>query len=145
MEILITMIIYSGKSDGEFHGFDDNAVFKMSNGTYWGQSQYKYWDHYAYRPDALIEEENGRTTLRVAGHAVPVRRVYDVIESQIDGEFKGWSGDTSYKLTNGQVWKQAHYAYEYRYAYRPDVTICNINGMYVMSVDGLRMEVRRVK
>ena len=139
------MIIYSGKIDGKFYGFDYNTVFKMKNGTYWAQSQYKYWYHYAYSPDAIIEENNGKTVLKVAGHDIPVRRVYDVIESQINGAFKGWSGDTSYELTNGQVWKQAHYSYKYRYAYRPVVTICNINGVYVMSVDGLQTEVKRVR
>lgn len=139
------MIIYSGKIDGAFYGFNDRAVFKMKNGTYWVQSQYKYWYHYAYNPDAIIEEKNERTVLKVAGQAIPVSRAYDVIESRIDGEFKGWSGNTSYKLTNGQIWKQAHYSYEYRYAYRPIATICNINGVYVMSVDGLQAEVKRIK
>ena len=88
------------------------------------QSQYKYWYHYAYNPDAIIEEKNERTVLKVAGQAIPVSRAYDVVECRIDGEFKGWSGNTSYKLTNGQIWKQAHYSYEYRYAYRPIATIC---------------------
>lgn len=28
------------------------------------------------------------------------------VVSQIDGNFKGWSGDTVFRLTNGQVWQQ---------------------------------------
>ncbi len=46
-----------------------------------------------------------------------------VIESQIDGTFHGWSGETIFKLTNGQIWQQSSYAYTYHYAYRPEVTI----------------------
>ncbi|MDR0881742.1 MAG: hypothetical protein LBP55_04270, partial [Candidatus Adiutrix sp.] len=33
------------------------------------------------------------------------------IESQIDGTFEGWSGETVFKLTNGQIWQQSSYAY----------------------------------
>ena len=45
------------------------------------------------------------------------------IETQIEGEVKGWTGDTIYKLRNGQIWQQAAYHYHYHQAYAPDVTI----------------------
>ena len=45
----------------------------------------------------------------------------DVIESQIDGDFEGWEGETIFKLTNGQIWQQTSYAYHYHYAFMPDV------------------------
>lgn len=99
-------IVFSGKIDADFEGVDDRAIFKMSNSTYWLQAQYKYWYHYAYRPDAVITEENGRTILTVTGRLIPVRRIHDVIESQIDGKFEGRKGTTSYKLVNGQIWQQ---------------------------------------
>src|SRR5260370_40428438 len=31
------------------------------------------------------------------------------IETQIDGDFKGWEGETIYKLRNCQVWQQENY------------------------------------
>ncbi len=37
----------------------------------------------------------------------------------VDGSWSGWSGDTVVQLTDGSVWRQAEYLYEYRYAYRP--------------------------
>ena len=40
-----------------------------------------------------------------------------VVESQIDGDFNGWEGETIVKLMNGQIWQQAEYHYEYHYAY----------------------------
>lgn len=41
----------------------------------------------------------------------------------IDGSWSGWSGDTIVQLTDGSVWRQSEYHYEYHYAYRPKVTI----------------------
>lgn len=65
-----------------------------------------------------------------------------VTESNIDGEFSGWSGETIFKLSNGQVWEQSAYSYVYHYAFRPKVTIVSDNGQYVMSVEGMQQTVR---
>lgn len=140
----MSRVIYKGKIESDFNGFDDNTVFKMSNGMYWVQSQYRYWYHYAYRPDATISEENGRYILTVAGQSIPVRQLSSVIESNIDGEFNGWDGDKKYKLRNGQIWKQDEYKYEYKYAYSPEVMICNIDGSNIMFVEGTHVRVRRI-
>lgn len=58
------------------------------------------------------------------------------IESNIDGEYKGWNGATIYRLMNGQVWQQSAYHYHYHYAYAPKVVIYPSVGGYKMSVDG---------
>lgn len=42
---------------------------------------------------------------------------------QVEDEWEGWDGDTIVKLTDGSVWRQEEYHYEYRYAYRPRVTM----------------------
>lgn len=138
-------IVYQGKIDSEFEGFNQDMIFKMSNGTYWVQAKYKYWYHYAYRPDVVITQEDGRYILHVAGQSIEVNRLYNVIESNIDGTFEGWKGDTVYKLTNGQVWKQKVYKYEYKYAFRPEVIIAEINGSYVMQVEGTNAEVMKIQ
>lgn len=69
------------------------------------------------------------------------------IESQIDGTFEGWSGDTVFKLTNGQLWQQSSYAYTYHYAYRPKVVIFSGDGGCKMKVDGVSdtVSVRRLR
>lgn len=69
------------------------------------------------------------------------------IESQIDGTFEGWSGETIFKLTNGQIWQQSSYAYTYHYAYRPDVVIYSGGGGCKMKVDGVSdsISVKRLK
>ena len=138
-------ILYSGQIVSDFQGFNENAIFKMSNGTIWVQEQYEYWYYYAYRPNAQIVEENGRIYLSVAGRSIPVIQVFGAIESRIDGKFEGWKGDTRYKLVNGQEWQQARYKYEYKYAYRPEVIICNVHGGYIMSVAGTQACVKRIR
>lgn len=60
----------------------------------------------------------------------------DVIESQINGEFEGWEGETVVKLQNGQIWLQTEYHYHYHYAYSPDVIIFQSNGRWKMKVEG---------
>lgn len=51
----------------------------------------------------------------------------------IDGSWTGWSGDTIVQMTDGSIWRQDEYHYEYHYAYRPRATITNgrmhVNGM----------------
>jgi hypothetical protein len=57
------------------------------------------------------------------------------IESTISGDFEGWSGETIFKLENGQIWEQSEYDYTYSYAYRPDVTIYQTSSGCRMKVE----------
>ena len=56
----------------------------------------------------------------------------------IDGAWEGWSGDTIVQLTDGSVWRQDEYLYEYHYAYRPKVEILGSK----MLVAGMQRAVR---
>ncbi|MDL1980281.1 MAG: hypothetical protein LWX02_02170 [Deltaproteobacteria bacterium] len=140
-------IIITSQIDGDFEGFDDEVLFKFMDGTYWIQDEYKYWYHYSYCPVAEILEVGGRLYIRVHNQnkIVPVRQIQNVIESKINGEFKGWEGETEYELTNGQVWKQATYKYQYKYAYMPSATVYETYSGMVMAVKGTRAKVRRVR
>ena len=101
--------------------------------------------------------EYTQTIMRTGQPAVPVQTVdaapppaissRGTIESQIDGEFHGWSGDTIFKLTNGQIWQQTEYDYEYDYEYRPDVVIYWGSGCYKLKVEGIEETicVKRIK
>jgi hypothetical protein len=75
-------------------------------------------------------------------------KTQSVIESQIDGEFEGWDGETVVKLTNGQIWIQMEYYYEYNYAYRPEVLVYKSpSGGWKMRVEGIKkaISVERLK
>jgi hypothetical protein len=56
----------------------------------------------------------------------------------IDSEWQGWSGDTIVQLTDGSVWRQDEYHYEYTYAYRPKVVVTNGE----MAVEGMSRAIR---
>ena len=56
----------------------------------------------------------------------------------IDSNWEGWFGDTIVQLTDGSVWRQDEYYYEYHYAYRPKVEI--VGGK--MQVEGMRGAIR---
>ena len=56
----------------------------------------------------------------------------------IDGAWTGWSGDTIVQLTDGSVWRQDEYHYEYHYAYRPQVEISGGK----MQVAGMKRSIR---
>lgn len=64
------------------------------------------------------------------------------MESTIDGQFEGWSGETVLVLSNGQIWQQSEYTYEYHYAYRPRVIIMESGGGFAALVDGTSRPVR---
>lgn len=140
-------VVKKSQIDGEFEGFDDEVLFKLMDGTYWVQDEYKYWYYYAYCPGVLILQKGGRFYTQIDGQSeiVPVRQIGKVIESKIDGEFRGWNGEMVYKLLNGQVWQQCRYKYEYKYAYRPDALIYNPGGGHIMYVEGTSARVRRIE
>ncbi|WP_194396231.1 hypothetical protein [Microbacterium atlanticum] len=56
----------------------------------------------------------------------------------VESAWSGWSGDTIVELSDGTIWQQDEYLYEYRYSYRPAVSIAN----RMMSVDGMSRPVR---
>lgn len=60
-----------------------------------------------------------------------------LIESRIDGQFEGWTGETIFKLQNGQIWQQSTYAYKYAYKFSPPVLIYRSGGGYRMQVEGV--------
>ncbi|MBO1223794.1 MAG: hypothetical protein JYX80_05160 [Candidatus Scalindua sediminis] len=140
-------VVLRSQIDGDFEGFDDEVLFKLMDGSYWIQDEYKYWYRYAYCPEALILRKNGRFYIQVdrQSEIVPVQQISGVIESKINGEFKGWEGETTYELLNGQVWQQSSYKYEYKYAYMPEVLIYNPGGGHIMQVAGTSASVRRVR
>lgn len=63
-------------------------------------------------------------------------RAQGVYEGQIDGDFKGWEGETVYKLRDGHIIQQSSYHYHYHYAYSPKVIIYKTSRGLMIKVDG---------
>lgn len=72
----------------------------------------------------------------------------DEVTAHYDGEFTGWSGQTLFKLDNGQVWKQAQSG---RVSFRKSNPVVTIRkgafGSFRLSVEGLNktIRVKRIK
>lgn len=137
-------IVYQGKIDGRFYGFDDGAIFKTMDGSYWRQSRFRYWEHEANSPDVVIEDVDGQLVMTVAGESEYVERLLGVEEAEIEGEFTGWDGTRRYTLANGQTWEEIGYRYKYRYGDNPDAVIVRIGEATIMNVAGIHARVRRV-
>ena len=56
----------------------------------------------------------------------------------MESDWNGWSGETIVELSDGTIWQQDEYIYEYHYAYRPAVSIAD----GVMSVNGMSRPVK---
>lgn len=82
-------------------------------------------------------EQGKRSQAASSSSTATPRSTASTIESQIDGEFEGWEGETIVKLTNGQIWQQTEYHYHYHYAYMPKVLIYRSGAGYKMKVDGI--------
>ena len=114
-------------------------LFKSSGGTFFEIVERTRQRVRERNPNVTIYKNGSDYKLVIEGFDEPVicRKIKDVIEGTIDGEFKGWDGSTIFKLTNGQVWKQSEYSYLYHYSYRPSVFIYE-------SKDGVKMKVEDV-
>jgi hypothetical protein len=53
-----------------------------------------------------VGRSDGLLAAREPPSRLPPQRV---VESQIDGDFNGWEGETVVKLVNGQIWQQTEY------------------------------------
>ena len=71
----------------------------------------------------------------------------EIVKATIKGQFKGWSGKTVFKLSNGQVWRQRLSGTWRHTADSPSVEIKkNFLGYYVMRVaDKKAVGVTRIK
>lgn len=70
------------------------------------------------------------------------------IKSRVKGTFNGWDGDTTFRLTNGQVWQQMDDDRFYVHKEEPTVVIRRAAlGSYLLSVEGYgsSVRVRRLK
>jgi len=133
---------------------NNGEIFKLDDGTLW-EVKYEYEYLYEYYPSVVICPSKGK--LLINGKSLNVEQLWvsklipksesrqaspkGVIETQIDGDFEGWEGETIVKLMNGQIWQQSEYYYHYHYAFMPKVIIYRSGGGYKMKIDGIEKSV----
>jgi hypothetical protein len=52
---------YETRINGEFHGWDGDTVYELTDGTVIKESNYHYHYHYAYDPEVILYDCNGFT------------------------------------------------------------------------------------
>jgi hypothetical protein len=152
---------------------NNGEIFKLSDGSIW-EVRYEYQYLYAYNPSIIICPDKGKLSIdskilnvtqvgsskdrlkksapsakknnRQQSSEDVVQAGDDLIESQIEGDFKGWEGETIFKLSNGQIWQQSSYDYTYHYSYRPKITIVRVAEGHRMAIEGIdrKIMVKRI-
>jgi hypothetical protein len=82
-------------------------------------------------PAAVTAENFGKAMLSPAETGEPLS-----IESTIPGKFTGWSGETTFTLANGQVWKQAGPGFYETHLKDPVVVIKRLGIGYLLTLQG---------
>jgi hypothetical protein len=88
----------------------------------------------------VYKEGKKKYYLVIQGIDIPIEagRIQEVIESNINGDFKGWEGATAFSLVNGETWVQDEFGSLFANLYRPKVFIYRAaNGTYKMRVEGV--------
>lgn len=146
-EMALTQKKISTAIDGLFNGFCPQSLYKFQDGTFWLQIDSKMLIHHSVEPAVEILELEEGQFLKVEGleKIVQVKQLHDVIESNIRGNFSGWSGKTAYTLTNGQTWQQVKFQIKHAAKYMPGVLIYHSSHGPIMHVADTSVAVRRIK
>lgn len=69
-----------------------------------------------------------------------------VTQSELEGNCRGWDGDTVFSLSNGEVWRQDASRYRCVHLCCPAVRIWRLGARFLLEVEGLRdiLPVRRI-
>lgn len=126
---------------GRYLIFDDQEIYEsededISEG--WSTS-----DNYIVCDDKIINtDESDDNTVEVSKLSYYVKTV---MESTIDGENDGLDSDAIFKLSNGQIWQQIEYAYDYSYSYMRDVWILQTSEGFKIILEDIEDEIVGVK
>lgn len=130
--------------ESEFYGFNDGAIFALSNGEIWQQTHYQYHYHYAYRPEVKITSAGSRHTMDVPcmGQKVEVTQVTPAVRGKIVSQFSGFRQGAEFVFSNGQKWRQTQPTTITRTLIRPDAMVIDGANGKVLSVEGMSDVVR---
>ena len=112
-------------------------VFKTIGGAYYIVNDFSLQIVVTVAPDVTIFKKETDYKLIIGDFDEPVicKKLTEIVETQIDGEFEGWEGETIFKMFNGQIWQQISAEYYYHYAYMPHVLIYKYGKAWHMKVE----------
>lgn len=94
------------------------------------------------KPAKNVSKGNGSASF---GQSPKEPNTANRIVSHIKGVFHGWTGNTRFQLTNGQIWIQAGPGYYQTTMKSPKVTIKKLLIGYILEVRGKEVFVRRIQ
>jgi hypothetical protein len=100
------------------------------------------------QPRLMVYQDGKKFKIKIEGieKLLTCNKVQEVIESNIDGDFKGWDGTTSFKLVNQQIWKQDNpTSTVFANMYRPAVLVYLSSEGYKLKIEGLNEDPILVK
>ena len=120
---------------------NNGEVFTLSDGSIW-EVKYEYEYMYEYYPNVVICPETN--TLIIEGKKLNVANISgggesaggSVIESNVNGSWEGWQGDTIVKLMNGQIWQQVGLHLSLSLGLGSEVLIYQKGGLHYMLIEG---------
>ncbi|MDE3142529.1 MAG: hypothetical protein KGL19_00145 [Bacteroidota bacterium] len=117
-------------------------IMKTRSGHYYEITDKARFKNTVANPSVKVYKEGKRKfQLLIQGIDIPIEanRIWDVIESNLTGEFKGWEGNTKFTLVNDEVWVQDELGNLFaKPVYRPKVFIYHTSdGTYKLKVEGV--------
>jgi len=124
--------------------YTPGLLVKTRSGHYYEITDKAKFKNTVANPSVTVYKQGKKKyQLVIQGIDIPIEagRVQDVIESNIDGDFKGWEGlgVTVFKLVNGDSWVQDEAGSIFaKQSFRPKVFIYRAaDGTYKKKVDGV--------
>lgn len=133
---------------------NSEEIFKLSDGSVW-EVKYEYQYLYSYYPSvvvcpskaklmigdkslniALISKTANQSSSQQDKQAIQSRSP-EFVETRVNGQFEGWSGDTIVKTIDGHIWQQVEPYIWYHYALNPKVIIIRTKNVIKMQVEGV--------
>jgi hypothetical protein len=59
-----------------------------------------------------------------------------VTESELDGNCRGWDGNTTFNFSNGEVWRQSAFRFRLLHLCSPAVRVWRIGSAFLLEVEG---------
>lgn len=119
-----------GTISDEFEGCDFGKVYALDDGRVLVCNGYSY--SYSYRPEVIVLDQS---TVLIDGNEYQARVTTGVVfKTKVDGAFEGCEHDKIIPFENGLAFECREYGY--KYAYRADVLISEVDGVVAVSIDG---------
>ncbi len=141
----ITNIILESRIENEFNGLKQYAIFELSNGQVWIQTQYKYTYFYKYKPQIVIYSYNGKYYIMIDGinDMVEVQQITQYKKSKLEKAITNMGNLTNsasinniYFLKDGTVWKQSGLGMGI-FLNNANVIVAKYGIYYYMQIDGV--------